>query len=267
MTTPIPDADLLLLLAVVLPPKALDGLGAVVDERYVETAYGTIGPLALRRSPTGRTVWVQPYSGMPSRTDPRSTLLAARMLGVQRVLNWDTAIALNPLLSRGHVAIVSDYLDFVRHQPHTFFESEGITGIQQAPPVCPHMNEALSHCLPMAPGCVYVGTDGPRRETAAEARMFRQLGGDLLGHNLVPEIALAGELELCYAGVVTVVNVSADRYAPPPQGETRAGLEVVMEALPHFVEMLAAPVTCTCAERLSAPRKRGLLANDWWLRE
>lgn len=97
--------------------------------------------------------------------------------------------------------------------------------------------------------------------------MFRQLGGDLLGHNLVPEIALAGELELCYAGVVTVVNVSADRYAPPPQGETRAGLEVVMEALPHFVEMLAAPVTCTCAERLSAPRKRGLLANDWWLRE
>jgi len=264
MTTPPPEADLLLLLAVVLPPRALDALGPVVDERFVSTTYGDIGPLALRRSPSGRGVWVQPYNGLPSRTDPRSTLLAARKLGVQRVLNWDTAIALNPLLARGHVAIVTDYIDFVRHQPHTFLESEGITGIHQSPPICPQMSESLSRALPMAPGIVYVGVDGPRRETAAEARMFRQWGGDVLGYNLIPEIALAGELELCYAGVVTVVNASADRFSVPVEGETRTGLEVVLDALPHFVEMLAAPATCGCSERLSAPRKRGTLANDWW---
>jgi 5'-methylthioadenosine phosphorylase len=262
-----PEADLLLLLAVVLPPRSLDVLGPVVDERFVSTSYGDIGPLALRRSPGGRGVWVQPYSGLPSRTDPRSTLLAARKLGVQRVLNWDTAIALNPLLSRGHVAIVSDYIDFVHHQPNTFFESEGITGIHQSPPVCPQMSEALAQALPMAPGCVYVGVDGPRRETAAEARMFRQWGGDLLGYNLIPEIALAGELELCYAGVVTVTDASADRFSYPAQGEIPAALNLVLDALPRFVESLAAPATCGCADRLSAPRKRGLLANDWWMNE
>ena len=264
MDTPLPEADLLLLLAVVLPPRALDALGPVVDERFVATTYGDIGPLALRRSPSGRGVWVQPYNGLPSRTDPRSTLLAARKLGVQRVLNWDTVIALNPLLSRGHAVIISDYIDFVRHQPHTFFESEGGTGIHQSPPVCPQMSQALAQALPMAPGCVYVGVDGPRRETASEARMFRQWGGDLLGQNLVPEIALAGELELCYAGVATVTDVSADRFSSPPQGEMRAGLELVLDALPRFVELLAVPATCGCAERLNAPRKGGLLANDWW---
>lgn len=262
-----PEADLLLLLAVVLPPRALDALGPVMDERFVATVYGDIGPLALRRSPGGRGVWVQPYSGLPSRTDPRSTLLAARKLGVQRVLNWDTAIALNPLLSRGHVAIVTDYIDFVRHQPNTFFETEGITGINQSPPVCPQMSQALAQALPMAPGVVYVGVDGPRRETAAEARMFRQWGGDLLGYNLIPEIALAGELELCYAGVTTVTDGSADHLSFPSQGEMRAGLGLVLEALPRFVELLAAPATCGCAERLNAPRKGGLLANDWWMRE
>ena len=90
------------------------------------------------------------------------------------------------------------------------------------------------------------------------------MGGDVLGYNLVPEIALAGELELCYAGVVTVVSASADRFSVPVEGETRAGLELVLDALPRFVEMLAAPATCGCSERLSAPRKRGTLANDWW---
>jgi len=242
-------------------------LGPVVDERFVSTVYGDVGPLALRRSASGRRVWVQPYSGLPPRTDPRSTLLAARELGVQRVLNWDTAVALNPLLSRGQPVIVADTIDFVRHQPHTFFESEGISGIHQSPPVCPQMSVALSQALPMAPAGVYVGVDGPRRETAAEARMFRLWGGDLLGHNLVPEIALAGELELCYAGLATVTDSSADRVSTPAQGEMRAGLEGVLEALPRFVEMLAAPVACDCAQRLSAPRKRGLLANDWWKRE
>ncbi len=267
MNTPPPEADLLLLLAVVLPPRALDALGSVVDERFVSTSYGDIGPLALRRSPGGRGVWVQPYSGLPSRTDPRSTLLAARKLGVQRVLNWDTAIALNSLLSRGQPVIVADYIDFVRHQPSTFFESEGITGIHQSPPVCPQMCEALAQALPMAPSAVYVGVDGPRRETAAEARMFRLWGGDLLGYNLVPEIALAGEMELCYAGVATVTDGSADRLPFPARGEMRAGLELVLDALPRFVELLAAPATCGCTERLSAPRKRGMLANDWWARE
>lgn len=264
---PLPEADLLLLLAVVLPPSALDLLGPVVDERFVSTSYGDIGPLALRRSPSGRGVWVQPYSGLPSRTDPRSTLLAARKLGVQQVLNWDTAIALNPLLSRGQPVIVTDTIDFVRHQPHTFFESEGITGIHQSPPVCPQMSEALARALPMAPGGVYVGVDGPRRETAAEARMFRLWGGDVLGYNLIPEIALAGELELCYAGITTVTDGSADRYFPSVEGEMRAGLELVLESLPHFVELLAAPATCGCGERLSAPRKGGLLATEWWKRE
>ena len=97
--------------------------------------------------------------------------------------------------------------------------------------------------------------------------MFRQWEGDLLGQNLVPEIALAGELELCYAGVATVTDISADRSSSAPQGEMQVRLEVVIDALPRFVEMLAAPTTCACTERLSAPRKRGTLANDWWKRE
>ena len=58
------DANLLLLLAIVLPPRVLDVLGPVVEERTVETRYGRVGPLALRRSTDGSGVWIQPYSGL-----------------------------------------------------------------------------------------------------------------------------------------------------------------------------------------------------------
>lgn len=258
------DANLLLLIAVVLPPRALDVLGPVVEERSLETHHGVVGPLALRRSEQGMGVWVQPYSGLPSRTDPRATLLAAKHLGVQRVLNWDASVAVNPLLSPGQPALVVDYIDFTRHQPQTYFESEGIGAIDQDPPVCPQMTAALSNALGRAPGGVYLGVDGPRRETAAEARMFRLWGVDMIGQNIVPEITLATELELCYAGLVTIETLSADQAPPVRQGEVRRGLELVIRALPDFVHALAEPSTCGCADRLSAARRRGLLAEDWW---
>jgi 5'-methylthioadenosine phosphorylase len=260
----LPDANLLLLLAVVLPPKALDLLGPVVEERVVETRYGRVGPLALRRSAQGMGVWVQPYSGLPSRTDPRATLLASKHLGVRRVLNWDAGVAINSLLGPGQPAIVVDYIDFTRHQPQTFFESEGIGSIDQVPPVCPQMTTALSNALGMAPGGVCLGVDGPRRETAAESRMFRLWGADMIGQNMVPEITLAAELELCYAGLVTIEHLSADQQPLPRQGEVRHGLELVIRALPDFVYALAEPATCGCADRLSAARRRGLLAENWW---
>jgi 5'-methylthioadenosine phosphorylase len=260
----VPNASLLLLLAVVLPPRTLDVLGPVVEERTVETRYGSVGPLALRRSAEGAGVWVQPYSGLPSRTDPRAMLLAAKMLGARRVLNWDAGVAVNPLLRRGQPAVVIDYIDFTRHQPQTFFEREGMRSVKQDPPVCTQMTTALFDTIDLATGGVYLGVDGPRRETVAEARMFRQWGVDMVGQNIVPEITLAAELELCYAGLVTIEHLSADQQDGPRQGALRAGLEAVVRALPSFVQALTEPVTCGCGDRLNAARRRGLLAEDWW---
>jgi 5'-methylthioadenosine phosphorylase len=193
--------------------------------------------------------------------------MAAKKLGVQRVLNWDAGVAINPLLGRGQPVIVTDYIDFTRHQPQTFFEREGIGSIEQNPAVCPQMVGALSEAIAVAPGGVYLGVDGPRRETAAEARMFRQWGVDMLGQNIVPEITLAKELELCYAGLVTIEHLSADQPQLRRQGELRRSLEMVIHALPAFVQRLDEPTLCGCAARLSAARKRGLLAEDWWQEE
>ncbi|MCB0121002.1 MAG: hypothetical protein KDE58_02100, partial [Caldilineaceae bacterium] len=102
---------------------------------------------------------------------------------------------------------------------------------------------------PDAVGGTYLGTDGPRRETPAEARLFRQMGADVVGQNLVPEVYLAQELGICYAGLVTLGERSADQLATAPQGEMRAGMEQIIRALPDYVNLLGALPTCDSNHR------------------
>jgi hypothetical protein len=151
-----PHANLLLLVAVLLPPRALDILGDVVEERTILTPYGDAGPLALRVRGDGLAVWVQPYTGLPTRTDPRATLYAAQQLGVQRVLNWDAGIALNPVLRRGEPVVVTDYIGWTARQADSFFTTAPLEMDSSAASVrtafCPQMAGSLGvRCCPAWP--------------------------------------------------------------------------------------------------------------------
>jgi 5'-methylthioadenosine phosphorylase len=244
------QANLLILVAVTLPPRSLNGLGDVLEERVVETPFGPVGPVALRGDGRGAPVWVLPYSGLPTRTDPRATVYAARELGVDHLLNWDEGIAVNPVLRRGQAVLPVDYIDFTRSLPGSFaadvaaspgMDAPDLGRFAPSPAFAPKMVALLAELLPSAPGITYLGVDGPRRETPAEARMFRAWGADVLGQNLIPEVFLAQELGLAYAGLVTVLDSSADQRAPDPRGELREGLEWVTSMLPRLVQRLAAP--------------------------
>lgn len=245
-----PPANLLILLAVLLPPSALDILGEVVEERTYLTPYGEAGPIALRKVNEDLAVWVQPYTGLPTRTDPRAALFAARQLGVQRILNWDMGIAINPVLQRGQPVVIDDYIGYTTHQADTFF-ADAHTGLDISyggvrTPFCPEMNAAIQQLLPGLPEAVAIGVDFLRRETRAEARMFRSWGADVLTYNLAPEVSLAQEMGICYAGLVTVSGYAADRSQPEPMGEVRASLNTTLQMLPAFVEMVGRERHCRC---------------------
>lgn len=244
-------ADLILLLSVSLPPAALDILGPLVAEETVDTPFGQVGPLGLRAADGRPAVWVEPYSGSPARTDPRATILAAAQLGLRQIFAWDSGIGLNPEVARGQVLIVSDYIDWTRGRQNTFAGAETsleqIAGTAQRPAFCPRMTEALRHTLPEAAEVIYLAVDGPRRETPAEARMFRSWGADVIGQNLAPEVSLAQEAGFCFAGLVTVAELGADRQPAEAHGEMRASLGSALAALPAFIERVSKPGACTCA--------------------
>jgi 5'-methylthioadenosine phosphorylase len=235
---------------VLLPPKTLDILGTVVDEKTLLTPYGEAGPLALRVAEDGAAVWVQPYTGLPTRTDPRATIYAAKQLGVERILNWDMAIGLNPVLQRGEPAIVVDYISWINHQADTFFTTAAFEMDRNAASVetvfCPELRRWLRQLMPGVPEVVCLGADYLRRETPAEARMFRAFGADVLSYNLVPEVALAREMGMCYAGLITITAYGADRPAASARGEVASTLHAIANLLPAFVRAASAARTCGC---------------------
>jgi purine nucleoside phosphorylase len=110
------------------------------------------------------------------------------------------------------------------------------------------MTGALHELLPGAPPAVVLGVDGPRRESPAEARMFRAWGADVISLNMTPEVLLAQELGLCFAALITVGEYSRDQGREPVVGEVRHGLEQAMAALPVLIERAREPRTCACGQ-------------------
>ena len=253
----------LLILALPVPPPALQALGVLQEERIIETPFGPVGPLARRAcQPCGTDLWLLPYFGSPTRTDPRATLWAAKDLGVQRILAVEGMVGLDHVLTRGDLVLPIDYIDWTKHQPTTFFEKTGAGYISQKPPFCPNISAAIREHLPSARPVIYLGDEGPRHETAAEARMFQQWGAHVRGLNLVPETYLAKELELCFAALGIITAHGADRERAYGKGEVRQATRQVLDAIPHIFASLADPPTCGCNHLQDSARQRGILSSN-----
>jgi len=112
--------------------------------------------------------------------------------------------------------LLSQFLDFTRGRTATFFDGlqEQVVHVDMTEPYCPHLRaelQAAAKAVPeqLLPKGTYVCAEGPRFETAAEIRMFRKLGGDVVGMTNVPEVTLAREAGICYAAVAVVTNWAA----------------------------------------------------------
>ncbi len=79
-------------------------------------------------------------------------------------------------------------------------------------PICPEIRKILiKSCNKLMPDRkvnrgVYVVTDGRHFESRAEVRMIENIGGDVIGQTLCPEVYLAREIGACYAGIYLIVN-------------------------------------------------------------
>jgi 5'-methylthioadenosine phosphorylase len=177
--------------------------------------------------------------------------------------------------------VVTDLVDETISRPKTFFENQGLGVVRQWPVMCPSVSAALGNALSeeqcrYSPQGVYVCIEGPRRETPAEARKFAMYGGELLGMTLAPEVFLAKELQMCYAGISYVAGdaESGSDFQPFENGrildrekqELRALAAV--EKLPRVVERLVdvlrrTPSMCACESSMQHHIARGQIGMDW----
>lgn len=203
------------------------GLGALADavEDPVTVPFGAVpgwpdtdvashaGQWTLGRL-AGRPVVVQAgrfhaYEGHGPDVLAAPVRVAAR-LGAGRLLLTNAAGGVDPSLEPGDVVLVRDHIDLM------FRPSPGPTrrGDQRAPdrgaPYDPGL-AALAERVASGLGVrlrsgVYAAVTGPSYETAAEVRMLRRLGADVVGMSTVPEVVVARALGMRVLALSMVTN-------------------------------------------------------------
>lgn len=156
------------------------------------------------------------HSVPPHLINYRANIYALKMLGVERVVATTAVGSCNRDMKPGDFVVVDQFLDFTKGRVSTFFEGgeAGVVHTDVTEPYCPELRKVLIAAaqevgVTAHPTGTYVCTEGPRFETAAEIRMYGQLGGDVVGMTNVPESVLAREAGLCYATVSMVTNFGA----------------------------------------------------------
>jgi 5'-methylthioadenosine phosphorylase len=186
----------------------------------LKTPYGNSSELLLGRL-RGREVVFLPRHGRKHEIPPhlvnyRANIWALHRLGVKRVLATSSCGSINPQMRPGELAVLSQFIDFTKRRPQTFYEGgeESVAHIDVTEPYCPELRRVLIDSaeglnLKVHPSAVYACTEGPRFETAAEVRALKMLGADVVGMTNVPECVLAREKEICYAALGVITNFAA----------------------------------------------------------
>ncbi|MCL7415005.1 MAG: MTAP family purine nucleoside phosphorylase [ANME-2 cluster archaeon] len=143
----------------------------------------------------------------PHRLNYRANVWAAKALGAMRVIATNSVGTMGNH-QPGSFLVAEDFIDLTHSRVNTFFNEETLH-VDMTQPYCPEVRECLTNALERndleAQRGVYVCTEGPRFETAAEIQMFRSFG-DVVGMTGLPEVVLAKELGLCYASLCIITN-------------------------------------------------------------
>jgi purine-nucleoside phosphorylase len=152
------------------------------------------------------------YEGYEMR-DITFPVRVMKALGVHTLIVSNACGGVNPQLKAGDICVVTDHINMLGDNPlrgpgdpglgprfpdmYNCYDAELVTLAEQV---------ALDQKLPLRRG-VYVALPGPNLETAAEYRMCRLIGADLVGMSTVPEVIVARQIGLRVAGFSVVTDM------------------------------------------------------------
>ena len=115
----------------------------------------------------------------------------------------------------GDLVLTDDAIDNTVRGNVTFYDRTGyVVHIDMSLPFCPSLRlklkESADLCgIDLIDKGIYICTNGPRFETPAEIKMYRNWGADMVGMTLFPEVTLSKEMGICYANISLVTNAAA----------------------------------------------------------
>ncbi len=152
----------------------------------------------------------------PHRVNYRANIQALHSLGVSHIVAVNAVGGISDKMSTGSLVVPDQIIDYTYGREQSFFSDDGqpVVHIDFSWPFSGTLREniliaARNLRLPIRNRAVYGCTQGPRLETAAEIQRLARDGCDIVGMTLMPEAALARELNIPYASVSFVANWAA----------------------------------------------------------
>ncbi len=256
---------------------------ALVEEIDLDTPFGKPSSPITVADYEGKKIFFLARHGKSHNIPPhlvnyRANIWALKEIGVRRILSISAVGSIDETLNPGDFVIIDSFIDFTKGRRDTFYEgifsvdvggkdksSEFIKGkkvvhVDMTDPYCKELGDLIedilkNRALSYRRGGIYVCTQGPRFETTAEIKMFKMLGGSVVGMTGYPEVALARELTICYASLCVVANPAAGIANYRLTSEEVISLmkkktEEIKRILREFVEKVNAPSYCKCGNSL-----------------
>lgn len=180
---------------------------STVDGHAGRLIYGKLGNhevLAMQ----GRFHFYEGYS-MKEVTFPVRVM---KFVGITHLFVSNASGGLNPDFRVGDIMLINDHINFFPEHPLRGKNDN------QLGPRFPDMSKcyderlrnkakliALEHNINIKEG-VYIGVSGPTFETPSEYKMFRILGGDIVGMSTVPEVIVARHMGLKVFGISIITD-------------------------------------------------------------
>lgn len=153
------------------------------------------------------------HSTPPHLINYRANMKALKKLGIKYIYATAAVGSCNENYAPGDVVVINNFMDFTKVRSVTFYDGGklGVKHTDMSDPYCENLrkkfyDEAVNQQIDIKGDAVYVCTEGPRFETEYEIKMYKQLGGDVVGMTNVPEVILAKELGMCYSAIGVITN-------------------------------------------------------------
>ena len=227
------------------------------EEKLVKTDYGDV-TVSILDIFSKKVAFIPRHASghsiPPHKINFRANIDALKNVGVSKIIATNSVGSMNTDMPPGSFVIPDDFLDFSQDRKKTFYEDK-VVHIDVTEPYCPQLRDVLAKSGDVILGGTYVCTEGPRFETPAEIKMFKMLGGDLVGMTGVPEVTLARETEICYNSICIISNyasgISEEELTIDEVFEMVAQKEgELLELIYNFIKNVDDSEECSCNHAL-----------------
>ncbi len=191
------------------------------DTQWIDTSYGEpSAAISLGRFGSQAIAFLarhgEPHQIPPHLVNYRANLEALRQSGVSHVIAVNAVGGIHESLGPAKIAVPDQIIDYTFGREHTIYDDSGkhLEHVDFTWPYSESIRQVLiaaarENHIEVMPNGVYGATQGPRLETAAEIRKYRQEGCDMVGMTGMPEASIAREMGLQYGCIALSVNWAA----------------------------------------------------------